>query len=1111
MKKSLQPESARPAFAGFSRNIPDNRSEKLQVMQESYRLLIDNMSEGVAYCRMIFEGERPIDFIYLAVNSAFVTKTGLQNVVGKRVTEVIPGIRESDRELFEIYGEVALTRKPRRLEIYVEALRDWFDISVYSPENEHFIAVFDVITDRKREENTKQAMVDMLKLINSADDQKELLNSVLSYLKNWSGCEAVGIRLKDGDDFPYFETSGFPERFVRLETHLCSYDENGKIKRDFEGNPQLDCMCGNILQGRFDPEKSFFTDDGSFWSNCTTELLATTTDADRQARTRNRCNGEGYESVALIPLRSGEKTFGLIQLNDKRKGRFTSASIAMYEWIANSIAAFLAKKVSEQALRKSEEKYRKLFYNAEVGIYWTRLDGSELIEVNRKFLDIAGATREEIVGKPSVNLWADPKEREEMAKRLVANGSVSAFEFKMLNKRKGDVRNCLTSVLLYREQGILEGSIVDITERKRTEEALRESEEKYRKLFYNAEVGMFRTRLDGSEVIEVNRKFLDIAGATREEIVGKPPVNLWADPKEREEMAKRLVADGSLSAFEFKMLNKRKNDARHCLISVLLYREQGILEGSIVDVTEHKRAEEALRESELRFRTLFSQAAVGVAQVESQTGRVVRINKRYCDIIGYTPDEMDQKSLRDITHQDDLQKNLGNLKDLMEGRIRKFSIEKRYYRKDGSIVWVKMWVSPMWEVGQKPDYHIAVVEDITKLKSAEKEKQELETQLQQSQKMEAVGLLAGGIAHDFNNLLTIIIGNADFALEEASGNASLFSEIEEIRKAGRQAAALTRKLLAFSRKQLIKPIILNLNEILIETEKMLRRTIGEDIEFKTMFEPELWNVKMDQGQIEQILLNVVVNARDAMPTGGKLTIETANVELDDDYSQNHGVKNTRRSYVMIAVTDTGTGMDEETQFRIFEPFFTTKKKDQGTGLGLSTVYGIVKQNNGRIRVYSEPGKGTTFKIYFPRTETDEKSDDKEQLDESRFKGFQTILVAEDSETLLKISRKALEKYGYKVLTARNGNEAMEIFNGHDGPIHLLLADVVMPGMNGRELAEQIRSKSSKIQVIYMSGYTDDAISKHGVLYDDIEFIEKPFTPKDLVLKVREVLALNRKA
>jgi PAS domain S-box-containing protein len=989
MKKSLQPESARPAFAGFSRNIPDNRSEKLQVMQESYRLLIDNMSEGVAYCRMIFEGERPIDFIYLAVNSAFVTKTGLQNVVGKRVTEVIPGIRESDRELFEIYGEVALTRKPRRLEIYVEALRDWFDISVYSPENEHFIAVFDVITDRKREENTKQAMVDMLKLINSADDQKELLNSVLSYLKNWSGCEAVGIRLKDGDDFPYFETSGFPERFVRLETHLCSYDENGKIKRDFEGNPQLDCMCGNILQGRFDPEKSFFTDDGSFWSNCTTELLATTTDADRQARTRNRCNGEGYESVALIPLRSGEKTFGLIQLNDKRKGRFTSASIAMYEWIANSIAAFLAKKVSEQALRKSEEKYRKLFYNAEVGIYWTRLDGSELIEVNRKFLDIAGATREEIVGKPSVNLWADPKEREEMAKRLVANGSVSAFEFKMLNKRKGDVRNCLTSVLLYREQGILEGSIVDITERKRTEEAL--------------------------------------------------------------------------------------------------------------------------RESELRFRTLFSQAAVGVAQVESQTGRVVRINKRYCDIIGYTPDEMDQKSLRDITHQDDLQKNLGNLKDLMEGRIRKFSIEKRYYRKDGSIVWVKMWVSPMWEFGQKPDYHIAVVEDITKLKSAEKEKQELETQLQQSQKMEAVGLLAGGIAHDFNNLLTIIIGNADFALEEASGNASLFSEIEEIRKAGRQAAALTRKLLAFSRKQLIKPIILNLNEILIETEKMLRRTIGEDIEFKTMFEPELWNVKMDQGQIEQILLNVVVNARDAMPTGGKLTIETANVELDDDYSQNHGVKNTRRSYVMIAVTDTGTGMDEETQFRIFEPFFTTKKKDQGTGLGLSTVYGIVKQNNGRIRVYSEPGKGTTFKIYFPRTETDEKSDDKEQLDESRFKGFQTILVAEDSETLLKISRKALEKYGYKVLTARNGNEAMEIFNGHDGPIHLLLADVVMPGMNGRELAEQIRSKSSKVQVIYMSGYTDDAISKHGVLYDDIEFIEKPFTPKDLVLKVREVLALNRKA
>jgi len=372
--------------------------------------------------------------------------------------------------------------------------------------------------------------------------------------------------------------------------------------------------------------------------------------------------------------------------------------------------------------------------------------------------------------------------------------------------------------------------------------------------------------------------------------------------------------------------------------------------------------------------------------------------------------------------------------------------------------------------------------------------------------MESIGSLAGGIAHDFNNLLTTIIGNADFALDQAGENRSLYYEIEEIRKAGRQAAALTRQLLAFSRKQIIQPQIINLNDILENTEKMLRRTIGEDIEFKTMFEPNLWDVKMDSGQIEQILMNLVVNARDAMPTGGKLTIETANVELDDVYFQNHGMKSVPGSYVMIAITDSGIGISEGIRTRIFEPFFTTKERGQGTGLGLSTVYGVVKQNNGHILVESELGKGTKFKVYFQKIKTDEVSDDtEEKLDENRLKGSETVLVVEDSKTLLKLTRKMLESYGYKVLTAQNANEAMETFNRYDKPIHLLLTDVVMPGMSGRKLAEQIQSESSKVKVLYMSGYTDDTISKHGILNDDIEFIEKPFSQKDLGLKVRNVL------
>jgi two-component system, cell cycle sensor histidine kinase and response regulator CckA len=522
-----------------------------------------------------------------------------------------------------------------------------------------------------------------------------------------------------------------------------------------------------------------------------------------------------------------------------------------------------------------------------------------------------------------------------------------------------------------------QASVLDISEKKLAQDGLRASEEKYRKLFYNAEVGMFRTRLDGSEILEANRKFLDIAGATQEEIIGRPSVNLWEDPKERDEMAKRLIADGSVSAFELKMLNKREGDVRDCLISVILYREQGILEGSIVDITD--------------------------------------------------------------------------------------------------------------------------------LKKAEIEKQKLETQLQQSQKMEAIGKLAGGIAHDFNNLLTTIIGNADFALDQAGENRSLYNDIEEIRNVGRQAAALTRQLLAFSRKQIIQPQILNFNEILENIKKMIRRTIGEDIEFKTVLEANLWDVKLDPGQIEQILMNLVVNSRDAMPHGGKLTVETANVELDDIYFHTHGVESRPGSYAMLAVADTGMGIDEKTQTQIFEPFFTTKERGQGTGLGLSTVYGIVKQNNGHVWVYSETGKGTTFKLYFPRIDEDEASDIDEPLDENRLKGYETILVVEDNKKLLKLTKKMLESYGYKVLTAQNANEAMETFNRDKRSIHLLLTDVVMPGVNGRRLAEQIQSKNPKVKIIYMSGYTDDTISKHGVLYDDVEFIEKPFSQKDLGLKVREVL------
>ena len=659
------------------------------------------------------------------------------------------------------------------------------------------------------------------------------------------------------------------------------------------------------------------------------------------------------------------------------------------------------------------------------------------------------------------------------------------------------------------------GSHVDITERKQTEEMLRTSEKFLKTLLNAIPIPVFYKDRNG-RYLGFNRAFETFFGETRDGLIGKTVFDI--NPPELAEIYhardNELFESGGVQQYESQVENA-DGVLRDVIFNKALFFDSqksvsGLI-GTILDITEHKHAEQALQEEKDRAQRYLDIAGVMFIAINAK-GKVILANRKASEILEYEQEEIIAKNWFDSFLPDSNKDQVRTyFAKLIAGEIEQLE----YYEnpvltkggKEKHIVWHNIILKD--DEGNVVGT-LSSGEDITDLKQAEKEKQQLEAQLQQSQKMEAIGLLAGGIAHDFNNLLTTIIGNADFALEQVRENTSLYSEIREIRKAGRRAAALTRQLLAFSRKQLIQPEILNLNDILKDTENMLRRTIGEDIELLRVFEPELWNVKMDPGQIEQILLNLVVNARDAMPTGGKLTVETSNTELDDVYFQTHGVKSSQGSYVMITVTDTGTGMDKKTRSRIFEPFFTTKERGQGTGLGLSTVYGIVKQNNGHIWAYSEPGKGTTFKVYFPRIKADGASDIEEPLDENRLKGSETILVVEDNETLLKLTKKMLESYGYKVLTAQNGNEAMEIFNGHDGPIHLLLTDVVMPGMSGRELAEQIQSENPKIKVIYMSGYTDNTISKHGVLYDDIEFIEKPFSPKDLGLKVRKVLTLNRK-
>ncbi len=441
---------------------------------------------------------------------------------------------------------------------------------------------------------------------------------------------------------------------------------------------------------------------------------------------------------------------------------------------------------------------------------------------------------------------------------------------------------------------------------------------------------------------------------------------------------------------------------------------------------------------------------------------------------------------------------------VMESNTPKIDIEEPMTFPDGRTIWLRTSKIPLRSEGDAVFGVLGMYEDVTEQRQAANDRNRLKEQLLQAQKMESVGRLAGGIAHDFNNLLTVILGHTELAAARLKPEDPTRLELSEIDKAAQRAADLTKQLLAFSRKQVLALRVIDLNRVVTHTHGMLRRLIGEDIDLVMALEEPLGSVKADTGQIEQVLLNLVVNSRDAMPKGGKLTIETSEVELDEAYSAFHFDVPPGR-YVVLAVSDTGSGMDAETLSHVFEPFFTTKEAGKGTGLGLSTAYGVVKQSGGHVTVYSEPGVGTTFKIYLPRVEDAPEMDRGSSVHAALSGGTETVLVVEDDEAIRRLTCRALEAQGYTVLSAAGAREAIRVCEEHAGEIHLILTDVVMPDMSGRELAWSATALRPLVKVLFMSGYTDNVIVHHGVLAAGTAFLQKPFTPRSLSQKVREVL------
>ncbi len=517
------------------------------------------------------------------------------------------------------------------------------------------------------------------------------------------------------------------------------------------------------------------------------------------------------------------------------------------------------------------------------------------------------------------------------------------------------------------------------------------------------------------------------------------------------------------------------------------------------DITERKKTVEALRQSEISFRSMVDEAPYGIYRV-GEDGRFLRVNPALQKMVGYeAPNELLNANLGTEVFRNPV--DFERLVELL-GSVGEFKdVEVDWKRKDGTPITVRCSGRHINDSEGGGPYFEAFAEDVT-------ERRVLERQLRMAAKMEAIGRLSGGIAHDFNNLLGVIIGYSQVLRRKLGTENPLYEHAEEVEKAGQRAVSLTRQLLAFSRQQILTPVVLDPNALVSDMEKMLPRLLGEDIVVSIHLDPELGRVKADQGQIEQVVMNLAVNARDAMPGGGKLVIATSNVELDQAYARQHpGAKPGR--YVMLAVTDSGMGMSSETLAHIFEPFFTTKEVGKGTGLGLATVYGVVKQSGGYVWVDSELGKGASFQIFLPRIEETVAPTAAGPLQIENLRGTETVLLVEDADALRKLARSFLLDHGFQVLAASNGEEAVEVARNHAAPIHLLLTDVVMPGMNGKALADRLLAKSPKLKVVYISGYTDSFIAGHGVLEEGTHLLHKPFTEDALIRKIREVLDAKR--
>ncbi len=863
----------------------------------------------------------------------------------------------------------------------------------------------------------------------------------------------------------------------------------------------------------------------------------------------------GYAAVIALPLRSAGAVLGVLAIYSEQAGSFETSEQELLTETANNLAYGITAirsreegKRATAALREAEEKYRQLVeqvpaisYVAEAGVQ------GRFLYVSPQVSTILGYRPEDCLVDP--RFWWNHLNPQDHQTALLEDsweeGQPFRVEYRMRTQDGREVWLRDEAVIVRDPQSgkrLTRGLLIEITERKRADEALRRSEENYRLFVAQSSEGIFRLDLDVPVAIELaeeelsrhivehsymaecNEAMAQMYGlSSPAELLGKRLADLLPEEGKKLELTREYVRNG------FRLLERELHEADvHGNPKVFLDSMFGVVERGMLlrtwgiqrDISERlkaeearRKAEEALRESEERYRAFVEQSSEGIFRMEynppvpcdlpvaeqlemgRKNGVLAECNDALARMYGRaSAAEFTGKRLSDF-----LVLNDPGTRKFMEKFVRdgyrttdqeSYEIDlqgqKKIFRNtmSGTVVdghWVRTW---------------GITRDVT-------ERVHLEEQLRNAQQLEAIGRLAGGVAHDFNNILSVIMGHGELLLAASAGDERARNGLEQIRRAADRAASLTQQLLAFRRKQVLQPKVLDLNDVVADVQKMLSRVIGEDIELVASLHPSLQAVKADPGQVEQVLMNLAINARDAMPQGGKLQMETSNLEVGAEQARELELAPGR--YVMLRVTDSGHGMDAGTLAHIFEPFFTTKPMGKGTGLGLATVYGIVKQSGGSIHVNSDVGKGTIFRIYFPAAEGSTRKRVEAATDGKASRGTETILIAEDEPDLRELTRIFLEGYGYRVLEAASAEQAIQTADNFSGGIDLLLTDVIMPGMSGRQLAEKILSKRPQTRIVYMTGYTDDMVVQHKVLEPGVQLLQKPFTKVDLALKVRATL------